>query len=881
MPTASQRDRVLPRLIEDEMRDAFIDYSMSGVGQRALPDVRDGLKPVHRRILYAMQESGLVPSRPYKKSATVVGDVLGRYHPHGDSAVYDAMVRMVQDFSLRYPLVDGQGNFGSIDGDNAAAYRYTEARLAPIATEMLADIDKETVDYSPNFDDRLMEPTVLPARLPNLLVNGSSGIAVGMSTNIPPHNLREVVRAAVHLLDHPDCGVDELMRHLPGPDFPTGALIIGRQGIRDAYTTGRGRVVMRARAALEQRRGGKEQLVVTEIPFQVSKSRVIEQIVDLSKKGKLPEVADLRDESDREGIRLVIELKRGAEAEKVLAALFRWTGLQTTFGVIALALDHGVPREFDLKGMLERYRDHRLEVVVRRSRWQLEKDRDEAHVIVGLLIALERIEEVVRLIRASDDREEAAEGLRREFGLTERQADAILDMRLVRLTALQRAELERRAGELRASIAELEGILASPERRTAIVRAELVDLSERYADARRTQIVEEGEGLSLEESQAEEEVVVAVSRRGYIKRIPAPAYRRRVRAGRPVAEMDRFEDDYLEHLFVATTREVLLFLSEEGRLYGLPVAEVPEVGPSSRGKPLHGLLGIGGEEHVAALLAVSDFEAERFLVFATAQGQVKRTSLEQFAKPRAAGIAAIGLREGDRLIEVSVSDGAADIVLCTASGRAVRFREADIAPTGRTAQGVRGIRLQGGDEAVGMALVRRGSEISSVTRDGLVKRTSAEALPLRGRGGTGIALCALARGDALVAAREFRPGDTLMVLTSSGRLLPLTAAEIPLQGRTSRGRAVVRLEEGEGVIEVTRGAGQDSGGGPRGGGAEAEDDAAEPGVGAGEEGEPEGAEEGAGEGVEPQAPEVAAAPSEGESEAPPGPQAGGAQFDLL
>src|SRR3954454_16364485 len=531
--------RVLPRLIEDEMRESFIDYSMSVIVQRALPDVRDGLKPVHRRILFAMHEAGLAPNRPYKKSATVVGDVLGKYHPHGDASVYDSLVRMVQDFSLRYPLVDGQGNFGSIDGDSAAAYRYTESRLAQMATELLADIDRDTVDFAPNYDDRLTEPRVLPARVPNLLVNGSSGIAVGMSTNVPPHNLGEIVAAALHLLDHPECTVDDLMAHVPGPDSPTGGMIVGTAVIRDAYTKGRGRVVMRARVYKESRRNGREQLVVTEIPYGTNKSRILEQVAELTRAGRMGDVSDLRDESDRDGIRMVLELKRGADAVKVLNQLFKWTALQSTFGVIALALDKGVPRELALKEILERWRDHRVEVVVRRSRWELECAGEEAHLLRGLMIALGRIDEVVQIIRGSRTRESAARKLEKELKLDERQSDAILAMRLSRLTQLESRELKDRLDELEARIRELEAILASPALQLDLIRAELRDLAEKYGDPRRTLIIENEKAVKLEDMLAAEHVVVTVSREGYVRQIPMAVYQRAMTAGKRIA-LDRF-----------------------------------------------------------------------------------------------------------------------------------------------------------------------------------------------------------------------------------------------------------------------------------------------------------------------------------------------------
>ncbi|HWK90474.1 MAG TPA: DNA gyrase subunit A, partial [Longimicrobium sp.] len=680
--TPQQRERIVSRSIEEEMRESFIDYSMSVIVQRALPDVRDGLKPVHRRILYAMQEAGLTPTRPYKKSATVVGDVLGKYHPHGDQSVYDALVRMVQDFALRYPLVDGQGNFGSIDGDSPAAYRYTEARLSPLATEMLADIEKDTVAFSPNFDDRLLEPRVLPAAVPNLLVNGSSGIAVGMSTNVPPHNLAEVVAATVHLLDHPDCSLDDLMAHLPGPDFPTGALIVGREGIRDAYATGRGRVVMKARAYKESRRAGKEQLIISEIPYGTNKSRILEQIAELTRAGKLADIADLRDESDREGIRVVIELKRGVDAAKVLEKLYKWTALQTTFGVISLALDNGVPREFPLKTILERFREHRIQVVVRRSRWELDRARDEAHVLEGLLVALKRIDQVIAIIRGSRNRETAARKLEKELKLTERQSEAILSMRLSRLTQLETRELKERLEELGARIGELEALLASPERQIGVIRTELLALSGTYGDPRRTTILENEKSVRLQDMLAVEEVVVMLTREGYVRQVPMPVYQRGVASGRGM-QMEGDGSDFLERVLVASTDDTLLAFTADGRAYGTAVRDLPEAGLTTRGKRLHAVLDLPKTAEVVEVQRVSDFREDRTLLFATAEGTVKRTTLDQFTKPRAGGVEAISLRSGDRLAFVAVTDGESEVVLAGGRGRAIRFPETDVPVMGR------------------------------------------------------------------------------------------------------------------------------------------------------------------------------------------------------
>ncbi|MEC9297761.1 MAG: DNA topoisomerase (ATP-hydrolyzing), partial [Gemmatimonadota bacterium] len=637
--TAQTRERILPRLIEQEMRESFLDYSMSVIVQRALPDVRDGLKPVHRRILFAMHEAGLRPDRLYKKSATVVGEVLGKYHPHGDTAVYDALVRMVQDFSLRYPLVDGQGNFGSIDGDSAAAYRYTEAKLAPIAEDILADIEKETVDVIENFDGQRTEPTVLPSRVPNLLINGSSGIAVGLSTNVPPHNLREVAAALRALIEEPDPTLDVLMKHLPGPDFPTGGFVVGCDGIRDMYETGRGRIIMRARIVKEALRGGRGQLVVTELPYAVSKARIIRQIADLARKGGVVDLSDIRDESDRDGLRLVLELKRGAKAGKVIKLLLKKTSLQSTFGAIMIALDHGEPKEFTLVQLLERFRDHRVEVIQRRSQHDLEKAQAEKHIAEGLVAALGTIDEVIEIIRGSADRSEASEKLQDLLGLSEIQADAILNMRLAKLTSLEQAELKRRLKELRALIRGLKEILKSEARKLEIMLEEVDEIVEKYGDARRTILLEDDESdeMEVENTVADEDAVITVSHEGFVKRIPMHLYRRRVSSGKPLAGMERFENDYLERIFVARTQSWLLAFTENGHLHFLPVLDVPEGGRASRGQSIYALTQADRSDAIVTMLAPDDLTVERFVVFLTKNGLMKRTKLSDFANPRSGG----------------------------------------------------------------------------------------------------------------------------------------------------------------------------------------------------------------------------------------------------
>jgi DNA gyrase subunit A len=808
MSVAQKRERVLPRLIEEEMREAFLDYSMSVIVQRALPDVRDGLKPVHRRILHAMNELGLRPDRAHKKSASVVGEVLGKFHPHGDSAVYDALVRMVQSFSLRYPLVDGQGNFGSIDGDSAAAYRYTEARLAPVAEALLADIDKDTVDWSPNFDGRLLEPTVLPSRIPNLLVNGSSGIAVGMSTNIPPHNLREVAAAFRHLVEDPECTTEDLMAHVPGPDFPTGGYIVGGDGIRDMYETGRGRIVMRARVVKEALRGGKEQLVVTEIPYAVSKSKIIEQIVDLSRKGKIDDVTDVRDESDRDGMRLVIELKRGADPARTLPVLLRRTYLQQTFGAILLALDGGEPKELGLKALLERYRDHRVQVVVRRSRHELEKAEAERHVLEGLLVALDHIDEVVRIIRESKDRPQASERLQKRFGLSEIQSDAILNMRLGRLTSLESREVRTRLTAVQAEIAHLRAILGDEARQLAVVLEELADGVEAYGDARRTRILHDAEehGAPLEDAVADEDVVITVSHLGFVKRIPVHLYRRRVASGKALAGMEAYEDDWLERVFTARTRGWLLAFTEQGQVHFLSVLDVPEGARASRGQSIYALVEAPRDDRIVALVPLEELGEEgRVLVFVSEGGLVKRTDLAEFSNPRAGGIIAAGVNEGDRILDVILSDGRAELMLLTREGRAIRFEEKDVSTMGRTARGVKGIDLKGDDRLVGVVPIRREARILSVTEQGWGKRTPLAEFPLQKRGGLGtLASPVSADAGRVVAALEVVDGDEVSLVSAGGQVTRVPAVDAPVQGRRTRGIRLVKVAGGDRIVEVTR-----------------------------------------------------------------------------
>ncbi|WP_419942720.1 DNA gyrase subunit A [Candidatus Palauibacter sp.] len=803
--TTDSVERVEPRHLEDEMRDSFIDYSMSVIVQRALPDVRDGLKPVHRRILFAMHEAGLGPTRPHRKSATVVGDVIGKYHPHGDSAIYDSLVRMAQEFSLRYPLVDGQGNFGSIDGDSAAAYRYTEARLTGLASQMLNDIDKDTVDHAPNFDDRLREPTVLPSALPNLLVNGSSGIAVGMATNIPPHNLREVVAACHRLIEAPDTTLDELMELVRGPDFPTGGAIFGGAGIREAYREGRGRIVMRAKADIEEGRDGRDRIIVREIPFMVNKTRLIEQIAGLVRDKRVTDISDLRDESDRDGIRIVIVLKRDAVPQIVLNQLFKGTQLQSTFGVNMLALVNGEPQVLDLKTMLGHFLEHRHEVVRRRAVFELAVSKDREHILEGLTVAVHHIDEVIRIIRGSAETEVARARLRDAFGLSERQADAILNMRLARLTGLEIEKLEEELKVVRRRRMELEGILASRGRRMEIVGQELSALVDRFGDERRTEIVPDTSDLTDEDLIAEERMVITVSHSGYIKRIEPHVYRAQQRGGRGIAGMGTKQEDWVEHLFLASTHDYLLIFTRDGRLYRLKVYQIPIARRTARGKPIVNLLRMEKGDEIASIVRVREFSDDRFLIFATREGLVKRTSLAAYRNVHSGGLRASNVREGDRLIDVKLSDGSNDVVLATRRGMAIRFSERDAREMGRPAQGVRGIRLSEGDAVVGMVVARRGGSLLTASELGMGKRSDVDDYRIQKRGGKGlINLKTTARSGLVAAVREVTDGDELMFVTRNGVINRQPAEGIRVIGRNTTGVRLVALDEGDELVDIAR-----------------------------------------------------------------------------
>jgi DNA gyrase subunit A len=814
MTAPNSRERILPRLIEEEMQQSFINYSMSVIVSRALPDVRDGLKPVHRRILYAMNELGLVPGRAYKKSATVVGDVLGKYHPHGDGSVYDALVRMVQEFSLRYPLVDGQGNFGSVDGDPAAAYRYTEARLTRVAMAMLEDIDKNTVDFQANFDDRLQEPTVLPAKIPNLLVNGSSGIAVGMATNIPPHNLREIVKGVHLLVDNPEATISELRKVIKGPDFPTGAYIYGREGIKEAYENGKGRVIMRARAQIEEREtSGRSQIVVTEIPYQVNKENLVKAIAELAAEKKIEGITGINDESDKDGMRIVIELKRDVIPNVVLNQLYKHTQMQTTFGVIMLALANGAPKIMNLKELLQHFIDHRHNVITRRTQFDLDAAQAREHILDGLKIAVDNIDEVIKIIRGSDDTAQADARLRKRFGFSEKQSDAILNMRLAKLTGLEIEKLEAELKEVRATIKELKGILASKPKRMAILKDEMEEIAGTFGDDRRTEIVADQGEFTVEDLIAEEDMVITISHSGYIKRIPITTYKRQRRGGRGLTGADLKADDWVEHLFIASTHDYLMFFSNKGQVYWLKVHEIPQAGRAARGKPVINCIAIKPDEQIAALVPVREFTDDKCLIFATRQGTVKKTVLSAYGNVRATGICGINIEKGDELIDVQVCDQNSDIILATKDGMSIRFHQGDVRDMGRATTGVKGIELEKDDEVIGMVVVRRDATLLVVSEKGYGKRSELADYRVQKRGGKGIiTLKKTDKTGAIVALKEVIPDDELMMITRHGVIIRLPVDGIRVIGRNTQGVKVMNLDAGDAVVDVARVVKEDEGG---------------------------------------------------------------------
>jgi len=803
---ATLKQQKIPVYIEDEMRQSYMDYAMSVIIGRALPDVRDGLKPVHRRILYAMYDMGNVWNSPYKKSARVVGDVIGKYHPHGDVAVYDTIVRMAQDFSMRYPLVDGQGNFGSIDGDPPAAMRYTEIRMDQLAGEILADLDKETVDFIPNYDDSLKEPTVLPSRVPNLLVNGSSGIAVGMATNIPPHNLGEVVDGIVAMVEKPDISVKELMKYIPGPDFPTAGFIHGKEAIAQAYAEGRGIIQMRGKAFTETvKRTGKEQIIISEIPYMINKVRLIEQIAGLVQEKKIEGISDLRDESDRDGMRIVIELKRDTVAEVVINQLYKHTALQESFGVNMLAIVDGRPKLLSLKDALKAFLDHRKEVVTRRTAYDLRKAEERLHILEGLKIALDHLDAVIALIRRSQDPKVAKEGLIQNFGLTEIQAQAILDMRLQRLTGLEREKILQEHKETVELIAKLKAILADEKEIYRIIIEELKDIKERYGDPRRTQILAHTEEISIEDLIVEEDMVVTISHEGYIKRNPVTLYRAQRRGGKGKIGTTTREEDFVEYLFVASTHSYILFFTTVGKVYWIKVHELPQAGRTARGKPIVNLLNLEQGEKVSAFLSVREFQEGRCVVFATKKGLIKKTDLMSYANPRPSGIRAISLEQGDEVIGVRLTDGQQEIILSTLDGQSIRFKEAQVRSTGRGAYGVVGMRMDKGDEVVSMEILSLGANILTVAENGYGKRTDMEEYRLQSRGGKGIiTMKTTDKTGRVVGAQQVTDEDQLMLVTNNGKIIRLRVKDIRVIGRNTQGVRLIDLEDSERVVSLAR-----------------------------------------------------------------------------
>ncbi|MHB0976939.1 MAG: DNA gyrase subunit A [Candidatus Aquicultorales bacterium] len=781
--------------IEEEMKSSYIDYAMSVIVGRALPDVRDGLKPVHRRILYAMYDMGMLPGRPFKKCARIVGEVLGKYHPHGDMAVYDALVRMAQDFSVRYELIDGYGNFGSVDGDSPAAMRYTESRLSKIATELLRDIDKETVNFVPNFDDTLTEPSVLPGRIPNLLVNGSSGIAVGMATNIPPHNLGEVIDATITLIDNPESDVADLMQHVKGPDFPTAGIIMGRSGIKDAYATGRGSIVVRGKASFEETKSGKNRIIVTELPYQVNKARLAEKIAELVRDKKLTEISDLRDESDRSGMRLVVELKRDAIPQVVLNKLYKHTQLEISFGVIMLALVDGVPRTLSLPQALQHYIDHQKEVIVRRTKFELAKAEARAHILEGLLVALNNLDEVIKTIRGSNTVEIARNNLVERFSLTEIQAQAILDMRLQKLTGLERQKIEEEHKELLERIAYLKGILADEALVFGIIKEELLEIKERYNDERRTEISASVAEIELEDLIAEEDMVITVTRSGYVKRLPVTTYREQARGGKGVMGMNLKEGDFVEHLFVSSTHDYILFFSNKGKVYRLKVHELPLASRTARGQAIVNILPLTQEEKIAAIITTREFDGDRFLIMSTKNGLVKKTPFRAYDTSRRDGILAIGLREDDELIDVKLTTGEDQILLVTRDGMSIRFKEADVRPMGRVATGVRGIALGAGDRVIAVETAKEGSDLFIITDIGVGKRTRLTEYNVQGRGGRGLKTAELKRNKGkIVGARLVTDENQILLVTSEGIIIRVPVKPIRRLGRATQGVRIIHLK---------------------------------------------------------------------------------------
>lgn len=792
----TRNEKIVPVYIEEEVKDSYLNYAMSVIVGRALPDVRDGLKPVHRRVLFAMRELSLEHNKPYKKSARIVGEILGKYHPHGDMAVYDTLVRMAQNFSLRYPLVDGQGNFGSIDGDAPAAMRYTEARLEALAEEILKDIDKDTVNFMPNFDASLVEPVVLPALLPNLLVNGSSGIAVGMATNIPPHNLNEIVEAVIYALDNPEAEIKDLMRLVKGPDFPTGGIICGKSGIKDAYTNGRGKLTVRAKANIERQKGGKDLIVVTEIPYQVQKAGIIENIAALAEEKKIEGISDIRDESDKDGMRFVVELKRDVEPQIVLNQLFKHTQLETTFGVIMLALVDNRPRVLNLRQMIDCYIEHRKIIIRRRTQFELEKAQKRAHILEGLKIALKYIDKIIKVIKTSKNTQVAKENLIREFELSDVQAQAILEMQLQRLTALERDKIDAEYAELLKIIETCKAILASEKRIEGIIKDELSALKKEYGDARRTDIVGEVEELEVEDLIAEEDVVITISHGGYIKRLPVSAYRKQKRGGKGVTGAELKDEDFIEHLFVASTKDYLLIFTDKGQVHWLKVYEIPQASRISKGKAIVNLLELKQGENISSTIPVKEFSGENFLVMVTKQGLIKKTRLDAYSNPRKGGIIGITLEKEDQLIHVELTDGKQELLIGTHFGKAIRFPESQVRDMGRAAKGVRGVSLSKKDEVIAMVPVRKDASVLTVTSLGFAKRTPFKEYRLTRRGGKGIINIKVTKknGEA-VSLSTVGDNDELMVITQNGMFLRCAVKDVRTTGRAAQGVRLIKIDE--------------------------------------------------------------------------------------
>jgi len=805
LQTTDTGEKVIPVLIEDEMKNSYIDYAMSVIIGRALPDARDGLKPVHRRVLYSMKESGITFEKAYKKSARVVGDVMGKYHPHGDAAVYDTIVRMVQDFSLRHPLIDGQGNFGSIDGDSAAAMRYTEVRMDKISNEMLADLDKDTVAFQPNYDGSLKEPKVLPARLPNLLINGSTGIAVGMATNMAPHNLGEVVDGTLMLIDNPDVTIPELMGVIKGPDFPTAATILGTQGIKNAYETGRGKIRLRAVSTIEEMKHDKHRIIVTELPYQVNKARLIESIAALVREKKIIGVSDIRDESDRDGIRVVIELTRTTNPNVVLNQLHKHTSMETTFGIINLALVDNVPRVLNLREILQIYLQHRIDIILKRSQFDLNKAEARAHILNGLKIALDHIDEVIALIRASRTADEAKAGLIEKFGLDELQAKAILEMRLQRLTGLERQKIDDEYDELIKVIAKLKEIIASESRKYEIIREELTELRAKFADARRSTIKISHDDVTDEDLIPVEEVAVTVTNSGYIKRLPVDTYKQQHRGGKGVIGMDTKEEDFVEDIFIASTHDYLLCFTNKGRIHWRKVYAIPSASRQSRGKAIVNFLELGEDESVTAMIPVSKFEDDKYLLMGTKSGTVKKSALSDFSNPRKGGIIAVTLLDDDELVNVIMTDGSRDVVMVSRHGKAIRFAESDVRPMGRSARGVRGMRLEEGDAVVSMDIVDDNATLLTITENGFGKRTEFGEYRTMHRGGRGvITIVTSLRNGPVVNVKAVVSDDEVMLTSSDGIIIRIPVKDIRVQGRNTQGVKIMNIKSGDAVVGVAR-----------------------------------------------------------------------------